>query len=72
MERTSSNRMKSLQPSFPRGGPPGRTRLRTVLLGGLLLGGALAGSLPGRADTLYTLDTFCSLEGTDAVRCSGF
>jgi hypothetical protein len=40
------------------------------LLGALLLGSALAVALPARADTLYTLDTFCSLEGTDAVRCS--
>jgi hypothetical protein len=42
----------------------------SLLLGGLLLGSALAVALPARADTLYTLDTFCSLEGTDAVRCS--
>lgn len=62
--------MKRPLPSFPWGTPPGRARLSTVLLGGLLLGCALAGGQPGRADALYTLDTFCSLEGTDAVRCS--
>jgi hypothetical protein len=55
--------------------PPASNRRPSPLrLGALLLGGTLAGSLlaglPGRADTLYTLDTFCSLEGTDAVRCS--
>jgi hypothetical protein len=65
----------SHQRSFLPGRLPCREFLRTVLLPGLLLGGTLAGSslagaLPARADTLYTLDTFCSLEGTDAVRCS--
>lgn len=44
--------------------------LRLLLLTGLLFGSTLAGTLPSHADTLYTLDTFCSLNGTDAVRCS--
>ncbi len=52
------------------GRSPGRSSLRRILLGCLLLGSTLVGALPSRADTLYTLDTFCSLNGTDAVRCS--
>lgn len=49
---------------------PGRPALRRLLLGGILVGSTLASALPCLADTLYTLDTFCSLNGTDAVRCS--
>lgn len=62
--------MMSRQFSFSPVRFPGTSVLRPLLLGGFLVGSALASALPGRADTLYTLDTFCSLNGTKAVSCS--